>query len=391
MFCCVGSIFPLGFRGQHGADYLAGDARLVQRLQAGGREIELGVVGSNGGGNGAFRHSRLNHFYDVGVGQWIFLLCGQGSKSQENRNRDARDLSCSHEQPPRKPGAPAVLEEEARANLQRLNRNTTGFTSPSKSQSQLQKRRAGAPAPHMNYWVTVFTASPVLNPVPETVVATAEISSTSVTFTTPTVVAMRRITLPDAGSLISRLTRSTFNWSPTFTPAFAPTLRMICPPSTAAISPSTTMVRVTSLSLPAITWVLVCSTAAFTASPMMVCWKSLLPKSALPPPNPCQLPPPPSSEVLSRCDSPLPSATATIALDFLCPNPPRPKPPRAPPAPPRFMFLVSLPNCVMLPTTIASTPSSFPILDAVVRLSRSRLEKFCSAMILSRALRSITE
>ena len=43
-----------------------------------------------------------------------------------------------------------------------------------------------------------------------------------------------------------------------------------------------------------------CCVAWLTASPMMVCWKSLEPKSAWPPPKPDQLPPPPVSEVLSR-------------------------------------------------------------------------------------------
>ena len=45
----------------------------------------------------------------------------------------------------------------------------------------------------------------------------------------------------------------------------------------------------------------------------MVCWKSLLPKSTAPPPHPCQPPPPPSIDVLSRDDSPLPVATPMIS------------------------------------------------------------------------------
>src|SRR5262249_6321599 len=125
-----------------------------------------------------------------------------------------------------------------------------------------------------------------------------------------------------------------------------------------------------------------------------------------PPPHPCQLLPPPSNEVLSRDDSPLPSATAmisavsmlmmrestaTTALLDLWPKPPMPYPPQPPPPPPIFVFLLSLPNWVTLPTIIASTPSSLPSLAAELGLARSLLEKFCSARILSIALRSITE
>ena len=55
------------------------------------------------------------------------------------------------------------------------------------------------------------------------------------------------------------------------------------------------------------------------------------------------------------------------------------------------VFLVSLPNSVMLPTIIASTPRSLPILAALVGSARLELEKFCSAMILSRCLRSMIE
>ena len=46
---------------------------------------------------------------------------------------------------------------------------------------------------------------------------------------------------------------------------------------------------------------------------------------------------------------------------------------------------------VMLPTMMASTPSSLPILAAEFGSARSLFEKFCSARILSSALRSITE
>ena len=58
--------------------------------------------------------------------------------------------------------------------------------------------------------------------------------------------------------------------------------------------------------------------------------------------------------------------------------------------PPTFVFLSSRPNCVMEPITIASAPISRPIFAAVVESARSLFEKFCSAMILSIALRSIT-
>src|SRR6185312_11014380 len=61
------------------------------------------------------------------------------------------------------------------------------------------------------YCVTVFTASPTLNPFPETTLQTAEASSTSVTFTTPTGEVILRITLPVDGSLISCVTRSTLS------------------------------------------------------------------------------------------------------------------------------------------------------------------------------------
>src|SRR3954454_9862269 len=123
------------------------------------------------------------------------------------------------------------------------------------------------------YWVTVLTASPTLNPAPEMETQTDETSSTSVTFTTPILVAMRRRTLPVLGSLISRVTRCTSSWSPTFTPFLPPTLSTMVSPSTAATRPSTTMVRVTSLMLLAITSLLMVSVAVFTASPMMVFWK----------------------------------------------------------------------------------------------------------------------
>src|SRR5208283_2153854 len=136
------------------------------------------------------------------------------------------------------------------------------------------------------------------------------------------------------------------------------------------------------------------------------CWKSLLPKSTAPLPHPCQFPPPPNSEVLSRDDSPLPSATPIIsavsiftirasstqmALLFLWLKPPRPYPPHPPPPPPTLVFWFSLPNWVKLPTIMESTPRIFPSFAAELGFARSLLEKFCSVRILSIALRSITE
>src|SRR5271165_1718655 len=107
--------------------------------------------------------------------------------------------------------------------------------------------------PSAVYCVFVFTASPVLNPDPDTTEQTEETSSTSVTFTMPIELLKRRRTCPVAGSLISLVTRSTLSSSPTFTPDFAPTFRITWPPSTAATRPWTTIVRATSLSLPATT------------------------------------------------------------------------------------------------------------------------------------------
>lgn len=94
------------------------------------------------------------------------------------------------------------------------------------------------------YCVIVLTESPTLKSEPETGVQTEEMSSTSVMRIVPTGAVILRITTPVDGSLISRVTRSTVSWSPTFNPAFAPTLRMIWPLSTAATSPETEIVRV---------------------------------------------------------------------------------------------------------------------------------------------------
>src|ERR1017187_8456699 len=70
--------------------------------------------------------------------------------------------------------------------------------------------------PESPYCVTVFTMSPSLYPAPVAIAHTADCSSTSITFTVPMEVLSRRSTFPVAGSLISRGTRSTVNWSPTF-------------------------------------------------------------------------------------------------------------------------------------------------------------------------------
>ena len=85
-----------------------------------------------------------------------------------------------------------------------------------------------------SYCVADFTVSPALKPEPETTVHTEEASSTSVALTMPIVLVSRRMTLPVAGSLISLVTRATRSWSPTFTPARAPTFKTIWPPSAAA-------------------------------------------------------------------------------------------------------------------------------------------------------------
>ena len=71
----------------------------------------------------------------------------------------------------------------------------------SKGEEPLQDRVG--PAAVEIHWVMVFAISPILNPEPDTAVQTADTSSTSVTFTTPTGEVIRRITLPVAGSLIS--------------------------------------------------------------------------------------------------------------------------------------------------------------------------------------------
>ena len=81
----------------------------------------------------------------------------------------------------------------------------------------------------------------------------------------------------------------------------------------------------------------------------------------------------------------------TIALVDFWLKPPMPTRPSPAPTPPTPVFFVSLPNCVTLPTTIASTPSSRPIFAADVESARSLFEKFCSARIRSSTLRSITE
>jgi len=83
---------------------------------------------------------------------------------------------------------------------------------------------------------------------------------------------------------------------------------------------------------------------------------------------------------------------ATVALPFDVPTLPRPNlpPPKPPPPTPRFRF--SVPNLVIDPTTRYFTPSALPILATSEALgsARSLFEKFCSARIASRRLRSMT-
>ena len=171
-------------------------------------------------------------------------------------------------------------------------------------------------------------------------------------------------------------------------------------PATAATRPWTTTWRTATRPRSAMTFVLIFSTAAFTASPMIVLWKLLLPKFTLPAPKPPQPPPPPVNEVPMRLDrlqdlrrrqgfQPVSTLTTravrpTIALLSLTLTPPRPNRPRPAPTPLTPVFFVSFPNCVTLPTMMASTPSSLPIFAAEEESARSLLEKFCSARILSR-------
>ena len=80
-----------------------------------------------------------------------------------------------------------------------------------------------------NYRVTDFTASPSLNPEPETGMQTEEASSTSVALTTPTHVVRRRMTAPVAGSLISlRRFSNSCGVIGSYSVAFTSTQREIC-------------------------------------------------------------------------------------------------------------------------------------------------------------------
>ncbi len=86
------------------------------------------------------------------------------------------------------------------------------------------------------------------------------------------------------------------------------------------------------------------------------------------------------------------AAIATVALPFFVPTSPTPNlpPPHAPA--PIFIPLSSIPNLVIEPRMMYFTPSALPILAtcAADGSARSLFEKFCSAMITSRRLRSMT-
>ena len=213
-------------------------------------------------------------------------------------------------------------------------------------------------------------------------------------------------TFPVAGSFTVRLARLISSLSPTFNPVLLPTFRISVFPLTSATRPDTSTLRVGRLAAEVSSWVAVVVTAWITASPIMVSAKLLLLISKKPPPPPPLPPPAPSSEVPERLDSPSPVTAARIspvvvstslavmphtALACFTFAPPSPKGPLPKPTPPTEVLLSSRPNFVMEPTIIASTPRMRPILAAVDASARSLLEKFCSARILSSALRSITE
>src|SRR5208282_1681290 len=250
-----------------------------------------------------------------------------------------------------------------------------------------------------------LTTSPTFaGPAPANV-AVAESSSTSVTVASPTLSSTDLITLPVAGSFTTRTWRVTVSLSPTFTPAFLPTLIMSVFPVASATSPEITSVRVGIFSASSSSLLPTSSTALCVASPRMVFAKLLLPMSKPPPPPPDHPPPPPNRAVLERVDSPKPCTEArispvetlitravipTTALALLVPTPPMPKRPRPYPPPPTLVCWSSRPNCVIEPMTMASTPSTLPIFAAVLESARSLFEKFCSARILSSAERSIS-
>src|SRR5579871_4905135 len=95
------------------------------------------------------------------------------------------------------------------------------------------------------YWFLM--ASPTLAGAAPVKVAVAESSSTSVTVAEPTLSVMDLMTLPVAGSFKTRTGRLTSRMSPTFTPAFLPTLRMSVLPLTSATRPLTSSLTVGTL------------------------------------------------------------------------------------------------------------------------------------------------
>ena len=86
------------------------------------------------------------------------------------------------------------------------------------------------------------------------------------------------------------------------------------------------------------------------------------------------------------------TVTATLALPFWVPTLPMAPPSRPNPPPPTPTSFFSVPNLVIEPTNKYFTPSALPIFatEAALGSARSLLEKFCSARIASRRLRSMT-
>src|SRR5271170_1594031 len=151
-----------------------------------------------------------------------------------------------------------------------------------------------------------LTTSPTFaGPAPANV-AVAESSSTSVTVASPTLSSTDFITLPVVGSFTTRTCRETVSLSPTFTPAFLPTLMINVFPVASATNPETTSVRAGIFSASSSSFAPTSSTALCVASPRIVFAKLLLPMSRLPPPPPVHPPPPPNRAVLERVDSPSP-------------------------------------------------------------------------------------
>src|SRR5882672_1025460 len=101
--------------------------------------------------------------------------------------------------------------------------------------------------------------------------------------------------------------------SPTFTPAFLPTLRISVPPVTSATTPLMACFCASTFPEAAFSCSAVLSTAPRTASPRMVLAKLLLPMLKPPAPPPPPPPPAPISEVPERVDSPLPVTAAMIS------------------------------------------------------------------------------